>query len=143
MVSCSLSMYSEKVRGRLQLLCGQLCHSLSIYSEKVRACMAPVQGLTMMHSIHNLRRSCYTLNPSSDWVLFYHILLAFLLFFKICHNIFYFKHGAQPDLDPHHNAGFRSRSWSRREPGYLAGAGTVTLTRLRLHLEYLFNNSRK
>ena len=41
--------------------------------------------------------------------------------------------------------GFRSRNWSRSrpEPGYLAGAGAVTLARLRLHLKYLFNNSRK
>ena len=29
------------------------------------------------------------------------------------------------------------------EPGYLAGAGAVTLVRLWLHLDYLFNNSRK
>ena len=29
------------------------------------------------------------------------------------------------------------------EPGYLAGAGAVTLARLRLQIEYLFNNSRK
>ena len=39
------------------------------------------------------------------------------------------------------NTGFRSQS--HPEPGYLAGAGAVTLARLRLHLEYLFNNSRK
>ena len=32
---------------------------------------------------------------------------------------------------------------SEPEPGYLAGAGAVTLARLRLHLKYLFNNSRK
>ena len=38
-------------------------------------------------------------------------------------------------------AGFRSQS--RPEPGYLAGARAVTLARLRLHLDYLFNNSRK
>ena len=38
-------------------------------------------------------------------------------------------------------AGFRSRS--RPEPGYLAGAGAVTLARLRLHLKYLLNNSCK
>ena len=40
---------------------------------------------------------------------------------------------------------FRSRSWSRPEPGYLSGAGAVTLARLRLWLllEYLFNNSQK
>ena len=41
-------------------------------------------------------------------------------------------------------AGFRSRSrgiWLEPEPGYLAGAGAVTLARL--HLKYLFNNSRK
>ena len=35
------------------------------------------------------------------------------------------------------------RSWSCPELGYLAGAGAVTLARLRLYLEYLFNNSRK
>ena len=37
--------------------------------------------------------------------------------------------------------GFWSRS--RLEPGYLAGAGAITLARLWLHLKYLFNNSRK
>ena len=38
-------------------------------------------------------------------------------------------------------AGFRSRSCT--ELGYLAGVGAVTLVRLRLHLKYLFHNSRK
>ena len=37
------------------------------------------------------------------------------------------------------HTGFRSRT----EPGYLARARAVTLARLRLHLKYLFNNSRK
>ena len=36
-----------------------------------------------------------------------------------------------------------SARFSEPEPGYLAGAGAVTLVRLRLHLDYLFNNSRK
>ena len=35
------------------------------------------------------------------------------------------------------------RSRSHPEPEYLAGAGAVTLARLRLHLKYLFNKSRK
>ena len=39
------------------------------------------------------------------------------------------------------NPGFWS--WSHQELGYLAGAGAVTLARPRLHLKYLFNNSRK
>ena len=39
--------------------------------------------------------------------------------------------------------GLLSRSRSRPEPGYLAGAGAVILARLRLNLKYLFNNSRK
>ena len=32
---------------------------------------------------------------------------------------------------------------SALEPGYLAGDGAVTLARVRLHLKYLLNNSRK
>ena len=32
---------------------------------------------------------------------------------------------------------------SELEPGYLAGDGAVTLARVRLHLKYLLNNSRK
>ena len=44
-------------------------------------------------------------------------------------------------INVYRTAGFQSRS--RPEPGYLAGAGAVTLARLRLHLKYLFNNSCK
>ena len=38
-------------------------------------------------------------------------------------------------------SGFRSLSCPKL--GYLDGAGAVTLAWLRLHLKYLFNNSRK
>ena len=43
------------------------------------------------------------------------------------------------------NGGFVAGFRSRCRPGYLAGAGAVTLDRLLLHLtgKYLFKNSRK
>ena len=36
-------------------------------------------------------------------------------------------------------------SWSRPEPGYLAGAGAggITFPQLRFHLKYLLNNAHK
>ena len=52
------------------------------------------------------------------------------------HLIFLNKQ-AQNGLHALYTAGLRSRICP--EPGYLAGAGAVTLARLRLHLKYLFN----
>ena len=120
--------------------------TLSVYlSTMVTVCLSrtitvclPLFNLNVCLSLQNYHSLSVSLQPNR-------LSVSPTLLLSVCLSSIFNCLSVSPALSLS-VAGFWSRSLSepeQPEPGYLAGAGAITLARLRFHLKYLFNNSLK